>query len=207
MREVIKEIESHNGIIQESTNNQFEFSHLSIQEYLCAEFLVKLPYSQSTIDYFYQNPEPVAIAICISGSPGEWLANLILNSNMSITSQARTRGGGKLFRSLSTLITRLLVESPSFNISKELGYTMIFLIFTYLHEETPLSDKILELLSIEKVRKSTSLALQDYRFIKPRHADDSYRHLKRTQVHKTSYFIKLPLKGKIPKELYDLIVD
>ena len=72
MKVVVAEIESHTGLIVESHYRHFEFSHLSIQEFLCAKHLVNLPYSQDTIKYFLEYPEPLAIAVSISGEPSLW---------------------------------------------------------------------------------------------------------------------------------------
>lgn len=42
-RRVVREIESHNGLILEVDYEKFDFSHRSIQEYLTAEYLLRLP--------------------------------------------------------------------------------------------------------------------------------------------------------------------
>ena len=40
---VIAELESHTGLFIQSGFDQFEFAHKSLQEFLTAEYLVKLP--------------------------------------------------------------------------------------------------------------------------------------------------------------------
>ena len=75
MKDVVSEIESHTGLITEAGFKSFEFSHLSLQEFLCAKHLVDLPCSQTTINYFFDYPEPISIAISISTEPSIWFSN------------------------------------------------------------------------------------------------------------------------------------
>ena len=59
---VAHEIESHTGIIVDISRDRFEFSHLSIQEYLCAYHIVREPHSEMLGSYLEAYPAPVAIA-------------------------------------------------------------------------------------------------------------------------------------------------
>ncbi len=123
--EVISEIESHNGLISEIGYKIFEFSHLTLQEYLCAEYLVTLPFNQSIVKYFFERPDPIAIAISLSRDSGVWFANLILNDHLDIS---KVNGLTSFEASLTKLLNRLLDESPIFNESFELGATLIYII-------------------------------------------------------------------------------
>lgn len=76
-REVAREIETHTGIIVELGDNNFEFSHLTLQEYLCAEYLVREPFADLRRRYLEQYPGPLAVAVTLSANPSRWLAHLI----------------------------------------------------------------------------------------------------------------------------------
>lgn len=126
MSEVVEEIESHTGLIVEASNRNVEFSHLSLQEFLCAKHLKDLPFSRETIQYFLEYPEPLAVAICICGEPSLWFSNLILNSNLNITNFSSQKD--QYFNSMYTLLNRLLIEAPKFKVYDELGAAFIYLI-------------------------------------------------------------------------------
>src|ERR1700722_5815358 len=75
--EIVAEIESHTGIIVESSIGHYEFCHYSLQEYLCAHYLVRQPTLDRAVRNFERYSEPVAIAVCISSDPTEYFAHLM----------------------------------------------------------------------------------------------------------------------------------
>jgi NACHT domain len=118
---VVREIESHTGIIVECGNG-FEFSHLSIQEYLTANYIVRAPHNDILKSYLEEYPAPVAVAVTLSSTPSKWLASLLLNKKVS-----------KYFRkhSLDRFIKRLSLETPYFEADRELGYAILRFIQTH----------------------------------------------------------------------------
>jgi predicted NACHT family NTPase len=197
--DVVSEIESHNGIISEAHHNHYEFSHLSIQEYLCAEYIVTLPYSQKTVQYFYEYPEPLAIAICISGDASIWFSNLILNSNFNIQNVRKQRKGDRFKNSLFTLISRLLIESPSFNTSNELGLSILFLLFNHFNSDKEFDILIIKLVRYPNVIQSINLALTNFKIIPELGKSSiSFRRYKATSG---DYFIDPPHTGKFEPKL------
>ena len=125
---VASEVESHTGIIHETYRDQYEFSHLTIQEYLCADVLARQPFSDKFYEYLRFYPAPIAVAVTISSDSGRWLASFILNSN------------GKSYIGISSyeiLFTRLLFEKPTFNISVELGLVTMYLFLSLIHISEP----------------------------------------------------------------------
>lgn len=80
--QVVREIESHTGLIVECGDG-FEFSHLSIQEFLAANYIVRAPHSDILRTYLEQFPSPVAVAITLSSAPSKWFAGLLLNRKIS----------------------------------------------------------------------------------------------------------------------------
>lgn len=192
MKAVVAEIESHTGIIVESNYKNFEFSHLSIQEFLCAKHLANLPYSQETINYFLEYPEPLAIAICISAEPSIWFANLLLNSSLNVTNFKKTER--VYYSSIYTLLTRLLIERPAFKVSQELGFTFFYLI-THLHLKSDFKVLLDEWFSYRNVKESLRLAIKGCQY---QITAKELFLISKQSASPTDYFITIPHTGEIP---------
>jgi NACHT domain len=115
-RQVAREIQSHTGLIVASGPDSYEFTHLSLQEYLCAFYLVRDPFAERMIDYIARNPAPIAVAISIAADPSKWLAALLLKSPTFTAFQPGSAAG---------LISRLMIERPSFSTSALLGTALM----------------------------------------------------------------------------------
>lgn len=76
--EVVSEIESHTGLIVAAGPLLYEFSHLSLQEYLAADYMSREAYSQHLNDYLETAPGPVAISIALASDPGISFAAVFL---------------------------------------------------------------------------------------------------------------------------------
>lgn len=198
MDDVIAEIESHNGIISEAGYNEYEFSHLSIQEYLCAEYIVTLPFSQETIIYFYEYPEPLAIAICLSGDPSAWFASLLLNNSFNIGDLSGRYEQRNFHKSLLTLLGRICVESPNFKINNELGAAVVFLLFKVgtIPDFRPI---ILNLLDLKNVLESLNRYLTFYGIIS---TNEHSIHIGRNIPVSGNYFVDYPGSGDLPLHFF-----
>jgi hypothetical protein len=75
---IAKEIESHNGLIIESGYKQFEFAHKSLQEFLTADYLVRLPHTGLTYDNVGQLANELAIATALSSRPVLYFVELVM---------------------------------------------------------------------------------------------------------------------------------
>lgn len=113
-KEVAREIETHTGIIIENNDSTFEFSHLTLQEYLCAEYLVREPFADLRRRYLEQYPGPLAIAVTLSANPSRWLAHLVDEV-----------GGRAEWQSWSAFLARIIVERPRFAQSDVLGVAVL----------------------------------------------------------------------------------
>lgn len=75
---VVNEIESHTGLFLQTGYETFEFSHKSLQEYLAAEYIVRLP----SLTMMKANPEllasELAIATSISSNPSLYFSEIVL---------------------------------------------------------------------------------------------------------------------------------
>lgn len=199
MIDVVHEIESHNGLVSEIGFNNFEFSHLSLQEYLCAECLITLPYSKKTILYFFERPDPLAIAVCISKDSGLWLANLLLNSNLNIQNYTDK---AKYEKALIKFLSRLVDERPRFNKSVELGLVLFHLIAKF-HESLVIWDFIIMLLQFHNTKESLDLTLKHFEITKNRIQNRCL--FTRKDVLSSDNFIIVPHKESIGLESWEVI--
>lgn len=184
---IIKDIESHNGLIIETGFDNFEFSHLSLQEYLAAKYIVSIPFSRSHYSLLNIYPSPLAIATILSPRPGEWFSMLFLNNINEIRNDYQLKGD-KVFE----YIDRLIIENVSFNKPKgEIGYALIYLKTKFRNRKV--QEKINEFCSIRFVYES----LMDADKIYTKSIQGEYIVIKR----KTKTFEDLPIKiienGKI----------
>lgn len=119
---VVNEMESHTGLLLQSGYEQFEFAHKSLQEYLTAEHLVKLPVIPSDID-ISKIPSELAVAVTISSIPSEYFAELVI---------------GRLLKNplredfLKAFLGRLLLEKPDFNTGPRVTLSLFALYDSYL---------------------------------------------------------------------------
>lgn len=121
--QVATEIESHTGLIVESGARTWEFSHLTIQEYLCAEHLVRCPFPQAAIGRLLeQYPAPLAVAAALSADPAAWLAGILLNERLFRAAAPDTVG-----QRLDVFLGRLEIENPIFAHSGAVGCCVLAL--------------------------------------------------------------------------------
>lgn len=126
VNDVVQEIESHTGLLIEIGYHRFEFAHKSLQEYLCAEHLVKLPVIPK-FEVLAAIPNELAIAVTISSSPSNYFVELVFNYLL----QEKV---GESF--ITNFINRLVMEKPDFNSSKELGFALVILYSIFRKSET-----------------------------------------------------------------------
>jgi hypothetical protein len=152
--EVAREIESHTGIITIANHFEFEFSHLSLQEFLCANHIVREPRGGQIPKYIHDYPPPLAIAIALSAEPSVWFADFIL------------KFGDKQYftdRSLQVFLSRLIIEKPRFEPSLVLGYAVLKLFFEfYENNNRELRDQLNNIIKYESLKESMALALAQY---------------------------------------------
>ena len=148
--QVAQEIESHTGIITKSTDNNYEFSHLSLQEYLCADFIVHDPTMDTIPKYLRLYPPPVSIAIALSSRPEKLLSEICLNIELHTLAIPN--------KSFKVMMSRLLIESPGFSESLELGIAFFKLMAMAL-KDREFEDCIAIYFQLAAIKKSLSMAL------------------------------------------------
>lgn len=123
-KDVAEELETHTGIIVECEFSTYEFSHLSIQEYLSARHIVRNLDTKVVISDMAVDPSPVAVAIAMSSDASRVLASILLNDRFSnLVSNKKASG----------FIRRLALENPGLRDNEELGEAILKLA-SYYHE-------------------------------------------------------------------------
>jgi len=118
---VVNELESHTGLLLQSGYDSFEFAHKSLQEYLAAEHLVKLPGIPRELNLILI-PNELAIATTISSIAGEYFVE---TSKRLLQTTLREDF-------LKTFLTRLVLEKPDFNTEPRITLFLFALYDCYL---------------------------------------------------------------------------
>jgi len=199
MTNVVREIESHNGLISEVGYKTYIFSHLSLQEYLCAECIVSLSFSKVIVKYFFDRPDPLAIAVCLSRDSGMWLANLFLNSNLNIN---KFTSKDKLEDSMVKFLSRLIEERPAFGTSLPVGVVFLYLVSTFIQSDR-IFELILAFIEIKDVKDSIHLTLENFTIKKDRVA--RFCVINRIGPLLTDSFLNVPYKEIIDLSRWELL--
>lgn len=129
---VINELESHTGLFIQAGFEIYEFAHKSLQEYLTAEYMVKLPKFPDAI-IISRLPNELAIAIAISSSPSLYFTELVserfLKANLKLPF-------------IHTFINRLLLEKPDFNNDQRVTVAALQLYNLYLAQFEESSEQL-----------------------------------------------------------------
>ena len=188
--QVAQEIQTHTGIIVMGPEDIYEFCHLSLQEYLCAVYIVRAPIETQSIEYLAKYATPLAIAVALSSHPSNWFAYLILHfDNLNSFDEA----------SMTSFLSRIIVERPNFQKSEPLGFAILRL-FKHYQKNSKVCQYLEHIIKIQSVLESVASALRSYTLRKRESisADFVEVSLRPNLVH--IYRFNLPLEGAFPKE-------
>lgn len=192
-RKVAQEIETHTGIIAEGADESYEFSHLSLQEFLCAYYLVREPFARHFIDYLTEYPSPIAVAVSLSSDPSNWFASIILDDIKF----------GRIDRdSIRRLLSRIIQERPNFGVSHLLGLAMIRLINRFEVESLSFIKYLLE---TEGGKRSLSLALPYFK-VNFEKSNSEYYWLDQSGLYWGDYGFHKPPSGPLHRKHIDMLM-
>lgn len=147
-RQVAQEIEGHTGLIVQS-GTAYEFSHLSLQEFLAADSLLRAGSGARQFDWRF-NPAVSAVAIALASNSTAWFIELSEQLPHD-RSESRT---------IQSFLFRLAQERPRFDRDRQLGEALLELLY-----RSQLNDPSLgEALSLLPALQGSTLdALDHYR--------------------------------------------
>lgn len=147
-RTVARELESHTGLLVQS-GEFFEFSHLSLQEFLAADALVRGG-SAARVDWWNTHPEVAAVAVALSSDANQWFQDLI--AMVAHKDLDDTRG-------VRAFLHRLGRERPRFVRADQLGRSFLQVLFRCHVRD---ADVVTGLRDLRPVRDSVADALGGY---------------------------------------------
>jgi hypothetical protein len=114
---VVREIESHTGLVVAVSRDEFEFAHKAIQEYLTASYILKLPTVPSEV--LVRIPNEAAIAVALSSDASAYFASLV----------SRLLGGDMFHLAgfSEPFLRRLATERVDFEETEQLGMAVLAL--------------------------------------------------------------------------------
>lgn len=194
-REVVDEIESHTGLVVNAGMSKYEFSHLSLQEYLAAEYMSRETHSTHLLDYLGSYPAPVAISVALASDPSLAFASLLLRHKLPDGSQ------------VSSLLSRLLIERPAFDKSKALGVAILRVLSDWRAEPRAI-EYCFSLLQLVGVKESLREAFKLYR----QDVNKNRQHALSTVLKRKSsldefHGLKTPDSFQIMSEHFDRLIE
>lgn len=189
-KKVIIELESHTGLLLQTGQNHFQFSHKSLQEYLVARYLNSLPQIPE-VNVVNSLPNEIAIAICLSSFPNYYFTYFEHNY----------RYFNEEF--WPTLFTRLVDEKPDF--CNDARVVTFFIHHIYKEKKLIFYETFKELLESTNLKSTIKSFYEKYQLVGDYGVEKVYV-LKdmSTALQKRDY---LPAKLICRKELYLLIQD
>lgn len=112
--QVVREIESHTGLIVEVAFERYEFAHKSIQEYLAAEYILRLPSHPGDLSVIM--PNEMALATAMSSDSSHYFGVVV---DAAISSEELD-----LSSFTAPFLRRLLLEKVDFKDDIGLGYSV-----------------------------------------------------------------------------------
>lgn len=156
---VVRELESHTGLIVQVTHDTYSFTHKSIQEFLAANFILKLPTVPGA--ELFELPNEAALAVSLSSAPGTYFATLVERLDFDRYLN--------LVPFTEPFYRRLVVERVDWTVSMVLGDAVLWLISRTYHPDLddgrvgqtlPRNSAVLQLLAHRAVAQSVGSALR-----------------------------------------------
>ena len=184
---VAREIESHIGIITEVPTG-FQFSHYTMQEYLCADNILRRPIDSAVVTYLQRFPAVIAVTVALSSQPTRWLTECLQQSRSFDPPQLA-----------SAFVSRLGLERPRFSTDLALGDAVLKLMIQAEAADTPSWQRLSE---IDAVRASIALARERFEF-DPR--GQRVALVRRRSLHEGQQ--RRPSFATVPARIFELFAD
>lgn len=134
--QVVKELESHSGLIVQISKTTYEFAHKSIQEFLSADYLIKLYEVPSNKVVMKAIPNELAISVSLSSDQSYFFSKLVLNG---------IRQNGLDLYFITRFLARLILEKPDFLVCDEFAIAVLYIYSTYVGQSCGILPKDMDL--------------------------------------------------------------
>lgn len=169
---VVREIESHTGLIIQSGYREFEFAHLSIQEFLCADYLVRGQLFSIPRRMAASMPNEIAVATALASNSAEFFLRLVVKINQSDLEDKRRR----FF--FSSYVRRITIERPDFVVGTSLGLAVLIVLPWVTVDEAgalvPDVKTLREFCKLSAIKKSMQLVRQECKVTKTKESWNVY---------------------------------
>ncbi|WP_461589764.1 NACHT domain-containing protein, partial [Winogradskyella sp.] len=132
-KSVITDIESHTGLFVRAGYDYYEFAHKSIQEFLTADYIVKLPNIPMQKRIIEKLPNELAIAIAISSNPSEYFLQIVRKILLPMEDS---------YIFIQKFINRLILEKPDFYKNSKIGFSAILLYSKYMQQNVDSKNQL-----------------------------------------------------------------
>lgn len=194
-KQVAKELESHTGLFIQSGYENYEFAHKSLQEYLSAEYIVRLPQIPFNNYLINRIPNELALSVSISSNPTNYFSGLVL-VNMNISR-------GINYEFISKFLNRLFLEKPDFIVHPILAVAFLTL-YEKCYEENKDHSIFYSFFKLKQVKYSIQ-KLNDYfeKIIDPEDDSSDNITLRRKSFFRNDVTSTLPVELTSNQKFYE----
>jgi predicted NACHT family NTPase len=134
---VVREVEAHTGILIQSSYDTFEFVHKSMQEYLAAEHIVKMPEIPNKLLHNINISNELAITVALSSDPNSYFFKLVFDifSKDNFSSHF-----------IIEFLSRLVYEKPDFKESQLIPYCFAKIINELIDNNIESHEKLIKII-------------------------------------------------------------
>lgn len=135
---VVREVEAHTGILIQSSFETFEFVHKSMQEYLAAEHIVKMPEIPTKLLHNVNISNELAITVALSSDPNAYFFKLVFDvfSKDNFSSHF-----------IIEFLSRLAYEKPDFKESLLIPYCFAKITHELVDNDIESHEKLIKIIN------------------------------------------------------------
>jgi hypothetical protein len=134
---VIREVEAHTGILIQSSYETFEFVHKSMQEYLAAEHIVKMPEIPTKLLHNINISNELAITVALSSDPNAYFFKLVFDVFNKDNFSSHF---------IIEFLSRLAYEKPDFKESILIPYCLAKITHDFIDDDIESHDKLIKII-------------------------------------------------------------
>lgn len=125
---VANEVETQTGLLIQSGAERYDFAHLALQEYLTAEYIVRMPEPpMASTSPLWMMPDELAVATSLSSRPAGFFGSVAREVYRVLHRNSEPDFFNYIRRFVDRYVRRLMTEKPDFRACAELGAAVAIL--------------------------------------------------------------------------------